>query len=605
MKSIRTKLVVVMLGLSLSLIIVMQIFLIYSEYTQSQKSIANTKIALLGGYDKLIKSQVKTVISLIDRLEKNNKERGMDLAARQQYARETIRKTQFSRSGYFWIDDYDGNNILNPPNPETEGKNRLNNKDSKGNLFFQSLIKNGRSDDGGFTEYWFPKPGETEVKAKRGYTHSYKPYGWVVGTGNYIDDINKEIAKLQEEADAILRDAIVVSLFVFVFAVIIAIVVALMLGRSISNPIVEISSFIKKIASGDLTARINRVHIKRKDEIGKMVADMRHLRNSLIDIISSIRGMSDELSASSEETAAAAETFSSNSQKQAASVEEINATIEEVTAGVNTVNDNAKEQLKSVGLLADSVKTLKGIEKNIAVTVQSISELSTDISGRADEGNNALRTMQKRFGEISQSSGNMLDVVNVITDIADQINLLSLNAAIESARAGEAGKGFAVVADEISKLAEETAINVKTIQQNIVHNDERIKQGEIIVNDSLDKLNIVINGVRTIAESIKSVEDEVNTQSGTSDIVDAESEQVKQKSEEIQTAIGEQNLAMEEITTTIGNINQAVQATAAGSEEIAGSSEEVSRLSQNLQAEISIFNIPDKEEIEEMESIIK
>jgi len=600
MKSIKTKLIFIMLGLSLVLLFIMQTFMIYSEYTQSQKSIDHTKKTLLADYDNLIKSQIKTVISLVDRLENYNQTRGMDLAARQQYAKEIIRKTQFSKAGYFWIDTYDGVNVLLPPKPSSEGKSRIGLKDVKGFPLIKAFIDVSRNEGGGFTDYWFPKPGENEAKRKRGYTEPYKAYKWVIGTGNYVDDIDVEVARLQKEEDEILMGAIIASIFVFIFAVVIAVVVAILLGRSIANPIVEISAFIRKIANGDLTARINRKHAKMKNEIGRMVGDMRHLRNSLIGIISNIRGMSDELSASSEETASAAETFSSNSQKQAAAVEEINATIEEVTAGVNTVNANAREQLGSVDLLADSVKTLKEIEKNIEETVQSISDLSTDVSGRADEGNNSLLTMQKRFGEISQSSGNMLDVVNVITDIADQINLLSLNAAIESARAGEAGKGFAVVADEISKLAEETSINVKTIQQNIVLNDEKIKQGEIIVNDSLDKLKIVIEGVRTIAESIKSVEGEINTQADTSDVVNVESGQVKQKSEEIQAAINEQNIAMEEITSTISNINQTVQATAAGSEEIAGSSAEVSRLSQNLQSQISVFKLPDNEELELM-----
>jgi len=601
MKSIKTKLIIIMLSLSLSLLFIMQAFMIYSEYSQSQKSIAYTEKKFLEQYDSMIKGQVKSVLSLIGRVDRYQAARGVDLASRKILAKEIVREVKYSKSSYFWIDTYDGINVLQPPTPEIEGKSRIALKDVKGKEIVREIIEKARTSDGGFTDYWYPKPGEQEASRKRAYSGEYKPFGWVVASGNYIDDIDREISQLRAESDAILMKSIFVSVIVFAVAVIVAFVVALIMGKSISNPIVEISSFIKRVADGDLTVRINREHVKKKDEIGRMVGDMRNLRNALIGIISNIRGMSDELSASSEETATAADTFSSSSQKQAAAIEEINATIEEVTAGVNTVNSNAKEQLGSVELLADSVKTLKAIEKNIDETVQSISDLSSDVSGRADEGNNSLLTMQKRFGEISQSSGNMLDVVNVITDIADQINLLSLNAAIESARAGEAGRGFAVVADEISKLAEETSINVKTIQQNIVLNDEKIKQGEVIVNDSLDKLKIVIEGVRTIAESIKSVENEINTQAETSNVVNAESGQVKRKSEEIQAAINEQNIAMEEITSSIGNINQTVQATAAGSEEIAGSSAEVSRLSQNLQSQISVFRLPGKEELEEME----
>ncbi len=364
-------------------------------------------------------------------------------------------------------------------------------------------------------------------------------------------------------------------------------------SRKIVKPITATSNFIDDISSGKLTSKIDEKYTTLNDEMGLISTAIQGLQNRLIDTIGTIKAISTELATSSEETSATTQVFSENTQSQAAALEQINATLEEITSGMDSINDNANGQIKSMVAVTEGIRFLKGVEEHIKDSVEYLSNQSQTISSRTQEGNNLLLTMQQRSGEISQSSDQMLNIVKVINDVADQINLLSLNAAIESARAGEAGRGFAVVADEISKLADETQSNVKSIEANIMGNNAKIKQGEEIVNQSIAKLQSVADGVSGIAESVQGVDTEINAQTKQSDSLNSNIIEVKEKSESIQTEIQEMNIALGEITGSVGNVNQAVQATAGGSEEVAGGAEQVAKMSQQLQEKVDFFKIPE------------
>ncbi len=372
-----------------------------------------------------------------------------------------------------------------------------------------------------------------------------------------------------------------------------ALILIFMVARKMVEPVEKTSAFIKELGKGDLTAELDEKYININDEVGLIAVEVTNLQNKLIDIIGTIKMISTELATSSEETSATTQTFSENAQSQAAALEQINATLEEITAGMDSINDNTNSQIKSMLTVAEGIKFLKGVEKHIKNSVEYLANQSQEISSQTQESNSLLLTMQQRSGEIAKSSEQMLDIVKVINDVADQINLLSLNAAIESARAGEAGRGFAVVADEISKLADETQSNVKSIEASIMENNMKIKQGEEIVNQSIEKLHIVTEGVLGMAESVQGVDNEIDAQTQQSESLNSNIVEVKGKSESIQIGIQEMNIALGEITGSVGNVNQAVQSTAGGSEEVAGGAEQVAKLSQQLQEKVDFFQIPE------------
>ncbi len=372
-----------------------------------------------------------------------------------------------------------------------------------------------------------------------------------------------------------------------------ALAITFISARRMVKPIAATSDFIKNISSGDLTSKIDKKFTSINDEIDLIGADINGFRKRLIDIIGSIRLLALNLANFSKETASTTQNFSESSQAQATEIEKINATLEEINAGMDAINENTHSQIRSMLSVSEGIDFLKDVEENIKGSVQFLSNQSKDISDQTQEGNKLLLMMKERFGEISNSSDQMLNIVKVINDVADQINLLSLNAAIESARAGEAGRGFAVVADEISKLADETQNNVKSIEANIMNNNQKIKQGEEIVQKFMKKLSIITEGVTGIVASVQEVDKEIEAQTEQSDNLNNDITEVKGKSENIQTGIEEINNAMGEITGSINNASEAVQASASGSEEIAGAAGEVSRMSQQLQEKIDFFKVPE------------
>ncbi len=599
-KSIRRHIVFLFLLFNILIISVLQGYNSYNTYQQNQNRLAHTRNILLDSYDKNIRNQVESMLSMIKRYDEYFEEQGMPLEERKKNIIEIIRDVRYEESGYFWIDDYEGLNLLLPPNPKSEGNNRYDIQDAHGKYLIHEIIANGRKEGGGFTDYMWPKPDNLDLPLpKRGFSHSYNRFEWVIGTGNYIDDIDAKIA----EEQVILRNDLYTSLIIIgvisLIALIFSVGISMYIGNSVAKPITYISKFIRRITTGDLTEQISEEYLNRKDEIGFMLKSMKEFEQKLSEVISEISFSAIQLSSLSEESSANAVSFSDIAQKEAASIEEINATIEEVSAGIQMINDNTTDQEKSVNLLAESVKKLQDIEVSLRENSGKIQEFSDTIHKRSDESNTSLRTMQEEFVEINKSSKQMLEVLTLINGIADQINLLSLNAAIESARAGESGKGFAVVADEISKLAEETSTNVYQIQENIVLTDSKIKRGNEIVHDSIEKLGKVISGIHDISSSINDISAIIEEQTGITNRVNEVTESVKSKAENITYAINEQERGVNEINDSITSINDEVQASANGAEEIAGSSEEVASMAQIMKEKISFFKLDEDEIIDQ------
>jgi len=197
--------------------------------------------------------------------------------------------------------------------------------------------------------------------------------------------------------------------------------------------------------------------------------------------------------------------------------------------------------------------------------------------------------MHESMGKIGASSREMTGIIKIINDISDQINLLSLNAAIEAARAGDAGRGFAVVADEISKLADQTAASIKEIDSLISVNEREIERGMTNVNETVGVIGTIIDGVSSIAGVMDSIYESTEKQLGINENVNREAGAVKGRSDEIANATGEQKIAITEIVKSISSINELTQAIASGSEEMSGNSEEMAGMAETLKSKVGYF----------------
>lgn len=306
----------------------------------------------------------------------------------------------------------------------------------------------------------------------------------------------------------------------------------------------------------------------------------------LENIMHSIRDVSKRLADSTEKMFASASTFSGNTQSQAATVEEVSASLEEITSGIESVAQSSVDQNSGISGLIDMQQHLtEGID-DIGERIQKSFEQSGAITAKVRAGEEFISEVNASMSEIITSSKDMNSIVNIIRGIFDEINLLSLNAAIEAARAGDAGRGFAVVADEIAKLADQTGASLKDIGNLIKANEARIHDGL----GRIERINAVIDEISSSTTAINGLIGEIHAfmggQKEASRMVDEEARRVKLISNEIARTMAEQRLATNDIVQSIGIINEHAQSNAAAAEEMARATEEVVGMADFLKNKI-------------------
>ena len=278
--------------------------------------------------------------------------------------------------------------------------------------------------------------------------------------------------------------------------------------------------------------------------------------------------------------------FTENSQEQAAATEEVTASIEEITAGVDNVKNTADEQNHSLTSMTGTMSDLSEVIDTMSVSVNDALKLMRQISSNAQSGEHSLSVMNESMENISKSSLEITGIVQIITDISDRINLLSLNASIEAARAGDAGKGFAVVADEVSKLADQTASSIKNIDTLINTNEKEIESGTQNVKTAVEKINQIIHDIDQIVQVINSISEYMSKQIIANDSVNENADEVKVRSENIMLAMTEQKSAINEISNTVGVINNISQTNTNRIKEITDSSLSLVSMVEDLNREI-------------------
>lgn len=275
--------------------------------------------------------------------------------------------------------------------------------------------------------------------------------------------------------------------------------------------------------------------------------------------------------------------LSENSQQEASAVEEITATVEELSGGIENVSAISKSQ-------SDGQRELKGVLDRLSESVSKMNAIITEtiaeagaVSSRAVEGERSLVSMSSGIVKIGESSREMTEILGIIHDISDQINLLSLNAAIEAARAGDAGRGFAVVADEISKLADKTSSSLKEIERLIRNNDDEIHQRIGEVDRAVSTISAIIAGVNSIDRRVKSIVTYTDEQIAANNKVNESTEELRRRSEQITHATAEQQQAVGEIVNSLSEINNLSQSNSAGAVLMADNARRLSLL-------VSAFN---------------
>ncbi len=334
-------------------------------------------------------------------------------------ALERVAAMRLADGNYFFINGVDGKSVMHPTNPDIVGKNLMQLQDKRGNRLFANMLDVAQKEGQGFVTYWWTRPGKEGAVPKLTFVKLFKPWGWVVGMGAYVDDIDDRIAEKQTALGNTVTSMLTVLLFIALGLALLAAVVSMLFARRITDTIggepEDIAHIAGRVAGGDLM--VNFVEPKR-GAMGIYKA-MWGMTGKLSNLVSEVQQATENVSAGSQELSSSSEALSQGSTEQAASVEEVNASIVQMAG---SIRDNAENARKT-------------------------DEIAGHAAGETEKGGKAVQQSVDVMQEIAEK-------VSSIEEIARQTNLLALNAAIEAARAGEQGKGFAVVAAEVRTLAE-------------------------------------------------------------------------------------------------------------------------------------------------------
>ena len=378
--------------------------------------------------------------------------------AAQQQALSVIRGLRYEQSDYFWINDLTPVMVMHPTNPKLDGQNLSAIKDPDGFALFNEMVAIAKAKGAGMVDYRWPKPGASTPVQKTSYVKLFEPWGWVIGSGVYIDDMQLEFRSQVAEASLVgLGIAALMALLVMLIA------------RSIVRPLQEAVDAMANIASGesDLTRNLDT---HGQDEVTELARHFNAFTTKLRGVISQLQVSASALDQSSTDLGDNAAQAQSRSQQQSQQMELVATAINEVTYGVQDVAKNAEHAASE---MRDAQAQAQQGQVNIDGSLQQIDQLSATI----EQAVQVIRTLASESTQIGS-------VLEVIRSIAEQTNLLALNAAIEAARAGEQGRGFAVVADEVRLLAQRTQKSTAQIQTMIERLQNHSEAAVQVIGDS-------------------------------------------------------------------------------------------------------------------------
>lgn len=526
------------------------------------------------GFDTMLQAEVQTMISSLNENYQQFQDGKITASQLMTRAKELVRNTQYNGGvGYFEADLSDGTCVAHM-NPEYEEQNRLQAQDEKGNYYIKNIIAAGDQENGGFTEYYFPKPGRQDIVQKRAYTLQYQPFHWYITTGVYMDDVEGKVQQYAAEKQRALVLLVVSS--VLLAAIMIAIMAAL--ANSFSRNLRSITRRIELLAEGDLHTPVPEIHTRDETKILASAAEktIHSLHNMIADITRQLSLMEKgDLSAAVAmqyggdfvpiQTALGRILASLNQifLQFRQSAAQVSVGAQEVASASQNLAQGAAEQNSSMEELITSVAEISAGVNDTAAAAAAVRKLSEKAGQEAQAGQVHMDDMVRAMEKIRQSSTEISKIISLIENIAFQTKILSLNAAVEAARAGNAGKGFAVVADEVRNLAGKSAEAARQTGTLIETSVQSVNEGEKKVSMAADSLLVMTTSVNETAARIRQIDSAVSRQAG----------------------------HLKQITMGTDQISKVIQANSTTAEESAALSEELSSQAELLRQQVGFLRL--------------
>lgn len=572
MKHIKVKVKMIALVILTVLVMVIATLLAATNLSKANKaSLVTLEETIRADYDSNIKEQVDNAITLLDGVYAKYESGELTLPEAKKLGADLVRDIRYGENGYFWIDTYDGTNVVLLGN-DTEGTNRINAKDAEGTPFIQEIISAGKA-GGGYTDYLFPKEGETEASPKRAYSKAFEPFEWVIGTGNYTDFIDVVIAEHAAEMTADLNSRVAsFAGLSFVLVLIIALIIAFV-GFEITHALKTAVNYIKTIGNGDFTISLPEKYLSRTDDFGILSKDLENMKTQIGTLITQVKDEGETIGNVVGTVKDNVFLLNGDLESVSATTEELAASMEETAASSEAI-DNMSHEIE-IAAKNIATRSQEGAEQAAAIHDRATNAKAGALEKRANARriNNEIKESLKKALEDAKVVEQIEVLSSAIMSITNQTNLLALNASIEAARAGEAGRGFAVVAGEIGNLAEQSKSTVAQIQEVT----EKVTVAvENLASDSERLLHFVATDV---VDSYDMFEDVANTYNQDAADIDSLITDFSATSEELLASI-------DSVLTSIGEISRATMEGAKGTTDIAERSTNIVTLSSAVTNDI-------------------
>ncbi|MFM9332156.1 methyl-accepting chemotaxis protein [Paenibacillus mesotrionivorans] len=532
----------------------------------TERELTRYEADLFQQYDVMIKNQVDTAYYLLESYHRQAANNIITQDDAQNSARKAVKSLRYGDSGYFWIDNTDGTLIAHPMSPDQEGTNRLELKDAEGTTLIQGIISAATTGkDQGYTQYLWEKPlteGGTKVTLKRAYSRYFEPYKWVISTGNYVDDLQGMVETKRVQLNHDLKSSIMATVLFIAGICAIMAVIGYWISSRIAKPLLEIARAFRKDEQNRYTIR--EIPVTTRDETGQVAGALNEWTGQVRSFVQEASTATDRIAVHIGEMDALTDEVKDIAQDTDAQTREMTAAMEFVAQAADQIAVAMTQVEQAIGSIASRTEDAASLTNEVSDRARMLQEHSATSIERTREMYEATQNDMdkailhlenvKEIGSLSQE----------ISGIASQINLLSLNAAIESARAGEAGRGFAVVASEIRKLAEHTESTVKRIEGlagTITNSVETLVQSSLgitffIERDVLESYESLMEHSGKYLEDAGHIQNVMMELSATSQEISASSVEVTRQTTDVAERIAESAHSLEGISTQSGVILQ-------------------------------------------------